>query len=254
MHSTRAFEGIENLFGKDGFGKIRKAHILIVGLGGVGSWVAESLVRSGVEQISLMDMDEICVSNINRQVHADSESIGKAKVEAMKTRLLTINPELKCHLYFEFYSQKTAHTILEEKYDFIVDAIDSVKNKALLLDTAVKNNIPILCIGGSGARLDPTKITINDLNKSINDKLLKQLKRRLRRDYSFSKFKEKKFNIPTVFSTELPLENNEMEECELKTNRIKNCQSGLGSASFVTASFGFTAVSYILRRVSEREL
>lgn len=249
MFETRAFEGIKNLIGPQDFKKVQDAHVLIIGIGGVGSWVAESLVRSGIGNITIMDMDDICVSNINRQIHATAQNIGELKVDEMKKRLLSINPQLNCHTIFDFFTQKNASLLLEKKYNFIVDAIDSVNSKAYLHDFARKKKLSILCIGGSGSRLDPTKIKVDDLNKSVNDKLLKQLKRKLRKEFSFSKFETKPFKIPTVFSTEIPLEPKKNEQNDLKQNKIQNCQSGLGSASFVTASFGLVATSFIIKEI-----
>ena len=249
MSKNPAFEGIENLYGKSGFKKIQAAHVLIIGIGGVGSWCAESLARSGINHLTLVDMDEICISNINRQIHALTTTVGQSKIDVMKERLLQINPELDCKGIFDFFSESSKDLLTSNEYHFIIDAIDSVESKALLHSMAQKLSIPIICIGGSGSRIDPTKIVINDLNKSVNDKLLKQLKRRLRRDYQFSKFTTKPFKIPTVFSTEEPLDG-EIQDCELKSGRRINCQSGLGSASFVTATFGMIAVSYVLKKIS----
>lgn len=248
----RSFEGIQNLYGSEGFAKIQNAHILIIGIGGVGSWCAESLARSGVGEITLVDMDEICVSNINRQIHALSSTVGQAKVEVMQKRLLDINPQIRVNAIFDFLTEKTLDILKQAKYDYIIDAIDSIKPKALLHVKAKELELPVVCIGASGARVDARKITMGDLSKSINDKLLKQLKKRLRREHGFSKFEKRPFKIPTVFSTELPLES-EIEECDLKAGKIKNCQSGLGSASFITASFGLMATGFVLNKIAGRE-
>lgn len=244
------FEGIINLYGKEAFKVFQKSHVLVVGLGGVGSWCAESLVRSGIGSISLLDMDEICVSNINRQVHALHSTVGRSKTDALEERLKDINPDINISSIFDFFSSSTQDLIEENHFDFIIDAIDSVTPKALLLAKAKELGIPIIATGATGARIDPTLITINDLNKSINDKLLKQVKRKLRRDYQFSKFTKKPFHIPTVFSKEIPLDQ-DLSTHKLKSGKKINCQSGLGSASFVTSSFAMTAVSYVLNQLAQ---
>lgn len=253
MQTDRSFEGIQNLYGEASFAKIQNSHILVIGIGGVGSWCAETLVRSGVGEISLVDMDEICISNINRQIHALQSTIGQTKIEVMQKRLLDINPQVKIHTLFDFFDEKTTHILTLAKYDYIIDAIDSVKPKALLHVKARELEIPIICIGASGARIDATKITIGDLNKSINDRLLKQLKKKLRREHGFSKFEKRPFKIPTVFSTELVLDT-EAEGCDLKSGKIKNCQSGLGSASFITASFALFATNYVINQIADKNV
>lgn len=245
------FEGIINLYGEESFNQFQDAHILIVGIGGVGSWCAESLARSGIGQITLIDMDEVCMSNINRQIHALHSTIGQSKVEIMSKRIKDINPSIKINPLFDFFSESTQNLIEENHFDFIVDAIDSVTPKCLLIAKADKLKIPIISIGGSGSRINPELITINDLNKSVNDKLLKQVKRTLRREYHFSKFEKKPFKIPAVFSKEIPLDA-KVNTHELKRGKKINCQSGLGSASFVTASFGLLATSYVLNQIHKR--
>lgn len=244
----RAFHGIKNLYGNNGFEKIQAAHFLIIGIGGVGSWVCESLVRSGVLNLTIVDLDDICVSNLNRQIHTLHNNIGMLKVRAMQERLLAINPELNLTIIEDFFSESTMDSILKPKYDYVFDAIDSVKSKCILLDQCRRKKQPVICIGGSGGKTNPTKIVINDLLRSINDPLLAQIRRRLRTEYSFSKFANKPFKIPTVFSTELP--NDSLAEIS-SSSGPNNCQTNLGSASFLTASFGMAAVSYVLNHIAE---
>lgn len=165
----------------------------------------------------------------------------------MKKRLESINPEVNIRCIYEFFTEKTKDIILDKNYDYIFDAIDSLENKCLLLDTCRKRKLPVITIGASGGKIDPTKIEVRDLNKSIQDNLLFRVRKKLRRDYSFSKFENKPFNIPSVFSTEMAIRKN-------ANSNLSNCQSGLGSASFVTASFAFAAVSYVIKSLYEKEL
>lgn len=244
----RAFQGIKNLYGQKGFEKIQSAHFLVIGIGGVGSWICESLIRSGVTNLTVVDLDDICISNLNRQIHTLHNNIGKLKVEAMQERLVAINPNANIVCIEEFFSESTMNTILEKKYDFVFDAIDSVKSKCLLLDQCRRRNQPVICIGGSGGKTNPTKIMVNDLLRSINDPLLAQIRKKLRQDFSFSKFANKPFKIPAVFSSELP--NNSLNISCSHLGPI-NCQTHLGSASFLTASFGMTAVSFVLNKIAD---
>ena len=242
----KRFDGIKNLYGEDGFKKIQSAHFLIIGIGGVGSWICESLARSGATEITLVDLDDICFTNINRQIHSLEKTVGSFKVDAMKERLLAINPQLKVHAIQEFFTEKTQDLILNKDYTFVFDAIDSLKSKTILVSECKKRNLPLVCVGASGAKVDPSKIQVIDLNKTINDPLLSRLRKNLRRYYGFSKYPKKKYGIPTVFSTELPV----ISSCA--TGSMSNCQNGLGSASFITATFGFHAVSYALNKITGR--
>ncbi len=243
---NKQFEGIKNLFSENTFSKISEAHFCVIGIGGVGSWICESLIRSGATKLTIVDLDDLCFTNINRQIHALQTNVGKYKVDEMKARLQQINSEAQIICIYEFFTEKTKDTILNQRFDFVFDAIDSLKNKCLILDECRRKNIPVITIGASGGKTDPTKIEIKDLSKSINDSLLFRVRKSLRRDYSFSKFENKPFKIPCVFSTELSSKKTQAG--------LSNCQSGLGSASFVTASFAFAAVSYVLKSLHEQEI
>ena len=242
---NKQFEGIKNLLSEKTFTKISEAHFCVIGIGGVGSWICESLIRSGVTKLTIVDLDDLCFTNINRQIHALQTNVGKYKVDEMKLRLEQINSEAEIICIYDFFTEKTKENILNQNYDFVFDAIDSLKNKCLLLDECRKKEIPVITIGASGGKIDPTKIEVKDLSKSINDSLLFRVRKSLRRDYGFSKFEKKPFKIPCVFSTELSTKKSE--------SGLSNCQSGLGSASFVTASFAFAAVSYVLKSFHEQE-
>lgn len=245
-----AFLGVENLYQKANYNKLQSTSFLIVGIGGVGSWIAEFLARSGVKNITLVDLDEICVSNINRQIHAHSRNIGKLKISEMKSRLQLINPEINIKLIEDFLTSQTIDSIFAAPYDFVFDAIDSVQNKCLLIQKCKKLKIPFVCIGAAAARKDPTQISVKDLNKTINDKLLFRVKKKLKKEYGYSKNTKRSFRIPTVSSNEVPSEP-PAKSCDLPNRKITNCESGLGSVGFVTAAFACAATSYAIKKICQ---
>ncbi len=229
------FEGIKNLFGSEAFEKIKKSHVCIIGLGGVGSWSAEALVRSGVGKITLVDMDDLCISNINRQIHALNTTVGQTKVDALADRLKLINSECEVEKIFDFYTEKTSDEILNQDYDFIIDAIDSVPTKCHLIYECQERNIPLVVTGACGGKMNPAELKVADLNKTFNDRLLFQVKKRLRQKFDFPRGMEP-WNITCVFSSEKAT-NNYDPFCE--DRKMSNCQNGLGAASFLTGSVGF---------------
>ncbi|HFB66545.1 MAG TPA: tRNA cyclic N6-threonylcarbamoyladenosine(37) synthase TcdA [Aeromonadales bacterium] len=249
------FSGIARLYGEQGLDKIQNSHIFIVGIGGVGSWVAEALARTGVGEITLMDMDEICISNINRQVHALTSTVGQSKIEVMARRLEDINPEIMVHQIDEFLSRDNIVDYVSKEYDFVVDAIDSVISKAALIVHCKRNKIPMLTIGGAGAQRDPQKIKINDLSRSSGDPLLAKIRNELRRKHNYSRNTQKKFGIQAVYSDEqLYYPQTDGSVCHARPQNMDSakldCSKGFGAASFITASFAFVACSHILEKIT----
>lgn len=249
------FAGIARLYGEQGLDKIHRSHVFIVGIGGVGSWVAEALARSGVGEITLMDMDEVCISNINRQIHAKTSTVGQSKIEAMAERLKDINPEIIVHQIDEFLTRDNIVDYVSEEYDFVVDAIDSVISKAALIVHCKRNKIPILTIGGAGAQRDPQKIKINDLSQSSGDPLLAKIRNELRRKHNYSRNVQKKMGIKVVYSDEqlyYPQADGTVSHARPKNmdNAKLDCSKGFGAASFITASFAFVACSFILEKIT----
>lgn len=245
---NQSFTGISKLYGDIALARLGKSHVMVIGIGGVGSWACESLARSGVGQITMIDMDDICVSNINRQVHALSNTVGQEKVEVMKKRLLAINPELKVNAIFEFFTPSTLESIFNLSPDYIIDAMDSVSNKCLLVAEAKTREFPIITTGGAGGRFDPTQFKVCDLNRTVNDKLCKRMKRILKKDYGYFRLHKSPYKIPCVSSTEIVASEHSDEENYI---RVKNCQTTMGSASFVTATMGMIATSYVVRELTK---
>lgn len=247
--------GIERLYGSDAFQKIRKAHVLIVGIGGVGSWAAESLVRSGIGELTLVDLDEVCQTNTNRQIHTTKTSIGRLKTEAMKERLESISEFTQVHTIEDFLGLDNLEEIITQKYDVIIDAIDSLKNKCQMAIRARELNIPLIVCGGAGGKQDPSRVKINDLSVTGQDQLLKQMRRSLRRKYNFER--KGLLNISAVYSDERALYPNlnggvcYKTELQEKSESTKlDCYSGLGAASFLTGAFGMAASYQALKLIT----
>ena len=253
----RRFDRIGRLVGDPVMQKLMSTHAMVIGLGGVGSWAAEALARSGIGELTLIDFDEICITNANRQLHALQGFVGKKKAEVMGERLRKINPQAKVHVVSEFYSEENSTRMLANKPDYVVDAIDNMTAKAHLLATCVKEKIPVITSAGSAAKLDPLRIQKMDLSETHTCPLAHQLRKILRQKYDFP---EKNFGIPCVFSDERVMMPEELFydkgmgfKCVCpKTNDFHGCDNRnmiYGSASFVTGAFGLAMASHIVNDI-----
>ena len=249
------FGGIARLYGQAGLQKLRAAHVCVVGIGGVGTWAAEAVARSGVGALTLVDLDEVCVTNINRQLHALTDTVGRAKVEAMAERIRAINPECRVTVEQKFFNEQTAAGLLAHKYDFIVDAIDNVPNKMLLLVLCREKKLPVITCGGAGGRRELTSVRLGDLSKASHDKLLSEVRRRLRKEHQFPA-EHHVMGVPCVYSvekTKFPQPDGSV--CEMRNEADEgarlNCNGGLGSATFVTGAFGFAAAGLVVQKIAE---
>jgi tRNA A37 threonylcarbamoyladenosine dehydratase len=247
------FSGIRRLYSTDGLERLRRAHVCVIGVGGVGSWTVEALARSGVGALTLVDMDDICVSNVNRQIHAVDSEIHKPKVESLAARVQAINPACQVHPVRAFLVQSNAHKILERGYDYVFDAIDAVREKALCLSLCRQLRLPVLTSGGAGGRRDPTQVCVDDLSRATHDRLLQSLRKTLRADHGFPRG-DKKFGIESVFSPEPPVfPHKDGTVCATREEGGElrlDCRSGFGSATFVTGTFGFVAAARIVSRIA----
>ena len=252
QYETR-FAGIQRLYGVDNAALIKNFHVCVIGIGGVGSWVAESLVRTGVGEITLIDNDEISESNINRQVHALTDTIGKQKVTVMAERLLQINPDLKCHIIDDYITVKTYEDYLSRGYDYVVDAIDSIKFKTLMISYCKSNKIKIFMIGGAGGLTDPSQIEIKDLNKTRNDPLSAKVRSQLRQRYNFSRNTKRRFGIECIFSPQhqmYPKPDGSVSQDKPGIHGVSlDCRFGYGASAFVTATFGFMAAARVVEKL-----
>ncbi|HEY3864203.1 MAG TPA: tRNA threonylcarbamoyladenosine dehydratase [Verrucomicrobiae bacterium] len=238
------FAGIARLYGTDGLQRLLRSHVCVIGIGGVGSWTAEALARSGVGHISLVDLDDVCVSNVNRQLHALEGAIGRPKVEVMAERIRAINPSCQARPLAEFFTESTATEILETRFDFVVDAIDHVAEKCLLIVRCRQLEIPIVTAGGAGGRRDSAAIRVGDLAQASHDALLQRVRKILRDTHGFPRDPKTPFGVPCVYSTE-PAQ----ALAEGCAGRI-TCDNGYGTASFVTGAFGLMAASCAVARIA----
>lgn len=256
------FAGIGRLYGAAALTRFANAHVCVVGIGGVGSWAAEALARSGIGTITLIDLDDVCISNINRQLHALSDTIGQDKVAVMAQRIKAINPDCVVHQVEDFVAIDNLRELITADMDYVVDAIDSIKAKVALLAHCKRNKIKIISTGGAGGQTDPTQIQIADLTQTINDPLMAKVRNSLRRDYNYSRNPKRRFGIDCVFSTEqLVYPQPDGSVCQQKTAQVNeageassmrlDCSGGFGAVTVVTASFGFAAVSRVLKKLAQ---
>lgn len=250
------FGGIERLLTPTSFEVLQQSHILIVGIGGVGSWCAESVARTGIGKITLLDLDDVCITNTNRQLNALNSTIGKSKVEVMRERISDIAPECQVQTICDFFDDSTADSILEKKYDIIIDCIDSLQSKCLLINSCKTRNIPLITVGGAGGKIDPLLIRTSDLNHTSNDTLLKQVRRSLKLDWGWDKSESKNWGIQAVYSIERSkfLDSNGSLQFvpDLKMNRGISCTDGIGTTSWITGTFGFMAASLAVQTLVKR--
>lgn len=241
------FGGIGRLYGKVALQKLSQAHVCVIGIGGVGSWIVEALARTGVGQISMIDMDDICVTNINRQIHALSGSVGQLKTEVMKQRVMLINPQCKVNIIDDFISPDNLADCLQCNYDYVIDAIDNVRTKAALIAYCKRHKIRIITVGGAGGKTDPSQIQIADLTKTIQDPLAAKVRSVLRKEYGFNQNGKRKFGIDCVFSSQQLIFPKVDGDCEVSATM--NCANGFGAVTMVTATFGFFAASRVIDKL-----
>lgn len=253
-YETR-FGAIGRLYGRAGLERIRAGHVCVVGLGGVGSWVVEALARSGIGALTLVDMDEVCLSNVNRQIHALDATVGRSKAAVLAERVAAIAPDCDVTVEAIFFTEATAGRLLAAPYDYVVDAIDATKHKCQLIAEARRLGHRLITCGGAGGCIDPGRVKICDLSRTINDPLLLQVRKRLRRDYGFPKRSRQKFKVDCVYSDELPVypraDGSVGHEREPGEDYRLNCDAGFGSASFLTGTVGFFLAARVIREIAK---
>jgi tRNA A37 threonylcarbamoyladenosine dehydratase len=243
----RRFGGIARLYGVGALARLAMAHICIVGIGGVGSWAVEALARSGVRRLTLVDLDHVAESNLNRQIHALDSTLGQAKVAAMKERVALINPACEVVTIEEFVTTENAETLLP-RCDFLVDAIDQVRPKAALIAHCRDIDMPVITTGAAGGKTDPAQIRVDDLSRTTQDPLASKLRSTLRRDYGFPRDPKKKFGVDCVYSLEPVSRTATADSCD--TGPVGLSCAGYGSSVCVTAAFGFAAAARVLNRLA----
>ena len=240
------FGGIGRLYGIQELERLRQAHICVIGIGGVGSWAVEALARSGIGKLTLIDMDDICVTNINRQIHALTGNIGQLKTEVMQQRVKLINPECQVNVIDDFLNLENLADYLYG-YDYIIDAIDNVKVKAAMIAFCKRHKLKIITTGGAGGQTDPSQIQITDLSRTIQDPLASKVRSLLRKEYRFSNNPKRKFGVDCVFSTQPLIFPKSNAHCQVSATM--NCANGFGATTVVTATFAFFAVARVIEKL-----
>jgi len=245
---ARRFGGVSRLYGEAGLARFKAAHVCVIGIGGVGSWAAEALARNAVGRITLIDLDNIAESNVNRQLHAVEGAFGKAKVTAMAERIRAINPECDVVEIEDFVTLENAVPMLDRGYDAVLDAIDDARAKVAIAAYCRQHKIPLIITGAAGGRLDPTRIRTADMAQVTGDRLLAKVRNQLRRDHQFPKGEKTKFGIQAVYSDEQvqkPVAMCDTDTVENTAITGLNC-AGYGSTVCVTAPFGMAAAALVL--------
>lgn len=255
-HAER-FGGLGRLYGAAALPRLRAAHVCVVGVGGVGSWTVEGLARSGVGALTLIDLDDVCVTNVNRQLPALDGQIGRPKVAVLAERVRLINPACRVEAVTDFFTAATAERLLAAPFDYVVDAIDGMSHKALLIAEAKRHGRQVLTVGAAGGKRDATQIRTGDLGDAWGDELLRQVRRKLRRAHGFEPGTQKgkmNFGVRCVWSSELPVfpwaDGTCAAEPEPGSNLKLDCDSGFGTAVFVTGAFGLVAAGEVVRAIA----
>lgn len=247
------FEGLARVYGEAALTHLQQAHFCIVGVGGVGSWAAEACARTGIGAITLIDHDDIQVSNINRQLHSLGSTLERSKVEVLRERILGINPECDCRAIDDLVTRGNIDQFEFRQYDYVIDAIDHVSHKLTLMHHCRRNKIRCVSTGGAGGRTDPTQIEVKDLTLSYNDPLLAKVRSTLRQQLGYSRNPQRRYAMDCVFSTEQPIypaANGAVSHAkpESPERTTLDCATGIGSFVGVTASFGFTAAAHAIKK------
>ena len=243
----RRFSGVAKIYGDDSFHHYENSHVMVIGIGGVGSWAVEALARTGIGELTLVDMDVVAASNINRQLPAMTATLGCEKIEIMAERCRSINPRIKINLIDDYLSPENVKEILSGNPDIILDCIDDVKAKFALMLHCRFNKIPLIVSGGAGGKLDPLKIRVADLSRTEQDPMLAKLRAQLRAKGICKKPKEK-FGITCVYSIDNPF-----SSADVCVSAGLRC-GGYGSAVVVTSSFAMVAVSEVLKKLDSKRL
>ncbi len=250
------FGGIGRLYGIQALYHLASAHVCVVGVGGVGSWTAEALARSGIGELTLIDLDDICVNNTNRQLHTLTDTVGLQKVDVLRDRILAINPECKVNALSEFFTPESALELLSARPDWVVDAIDHMRNKTLLIAMCKQESIPVVVVGGAGGRTDATQLKVDDLSQSGSDGLLRHVRRTLRKEHGFEL--GMCWDIPCVFSREPAVyptpEGGTTDSLGSQPQSVRlDCATGFGAATFVTGTAGFMAAGVVISAIANAQ-
>ena len=254
------FGSLARLYGAEYLEKIQQANICVVGIGGVGSWVVEALARTGIQHMTLIDGDDISRSNMNRQCHTLESTIGKMKTEVMKQRVLDINPECHVQTVEQYLDDENIFELLlpeaQAPFDCVIDAIDRIKYKALMIYFCKRNKLPVVTTGGAGGLTDPAQIEVKDLTRTWNDPLAASVRLSLRQQYNFTRNPKRSFGVPCVYSTQQQRYPDKDGCVGYRKPGVAglslDCSFGYGSSVAVTATFGFIAAAKAIDMVSRK--
>lgn len=253
----KRFGALARLLGTAALPRLQSAHVAVVGLGGVGSWTVEGLARSGIGAITLIDLDEVCITNVNRQLPAIEGNIGRPKGVVLAERVRAINPSCRVVVISEFFTAATAARLLEPGFDVVIDAVDLMSHKALLIASCARHAIACVTVGGAGGKRDATQIRAADLGESTQDDLLRMVRKKLRRDHGFAGGEGNRYGVRCVWSAEKPVFPWADGTCaatpEPGGNLRLDCATGFGTAVFVTGAFGLVAAQEAVNLLLHRK-
>jgi len=253
------FGGLARLYGKDSVELLAQAHFVVAGIGGVGTWSAEALARSGVGTITLIDLDDVCITNSNRQIHALKSTIGQSKTAVMANRLRDINPEITVYEVEDFVTPDNAIEMIQPAtHHIVIDATDTANAKSSLIAHCRRNKTPIVTVGSAGGKSDPRQVTSADLTLTVNDPLLAKVRNQLRRLHNFSRNTKKRFSVRAVYSEEqmhYPTpEGGICQNKQVMEGGVKlDCSGGFGASMMVTCTFGMVAASQAIELFLRRK-
>ncbi|HVJ38288.1 MAG TPA: tRNA threonylcarbamoyladenosine dehydratase [Stenotrophomonas sp.] len=247
------FAGVDRLYGTGSVARLAACRVAVVGMGGVGSWVVEALARSAVGHLTLIDADDICVSNTNRQLPALAGQYGQNKAQAMATRCRAINPEIEAVAVEDFLTVNNMQALLDQGFDLVVDACDSFRVKVETIAWCRRRKLPLITVGAAGGRTDPTLVRVRDVSRTEHDAMLALIRKKLRTEFNFPKNPQRYFGVPAVYS----LENVKYPQADGSVCGVRpalgadaalklDCGAGLGAATHITGAFAFVAVGKAL--------
>lgn len=250
------FSGVERVYGAQEFARFQQHHVAVIGLGGVGSWAVEALARSGVGGITLIDLDDVCLTNINRQLPALTSTVGQLKTEVLAQRVRDIHPKCQVRVIDDFLAAENLDDYLGQPVTAVLDAIDSVPVKAALIAWCKRRKLPLVTCGGAGGQVDPGQVTSADLAKATQDPLLAKVRSMLRRDYNFSRNPSRNFGVKAVYSTEqlrYPVGDGSWSHAKPGAGSMRmDCSTGFGAAMPVTCTFAMQAVALLLEKLERK--
>lgn len=257
--ATERFAGIERLYGRGALARLANAHVCVVGIGGVGSWAVEALARSGVGRLTLIDADDLCVSNTNRQLPALDGHYGRNKVEVMAERARAINPGIEINAITSFLTPSNMAELLGDGFDLVLDACDSFRAKVEMIAFCRRRKQSIITVGAAGGRTDVTQVRVRDLSRTEHDAMLSLIRKKLRGEFNFPKNHDRYFGVPAIYS----LENVRYPQADGSVCGIRpklgpdealklDCSAGLGAATHITGTFAFAAVGKALEMLLKK--